>query len=108
MGTIGLNLSLATLDVCFCLFVCVETLRPSQQFPRHVDTDPSLPGYYQYVRGVNYLAQGHNTAEVGFEPPTSRSGLRRSTTEPPRSSNLDVNSLTMCSSFSVVMSVDCY
>ena len=40
---------------------------------------------YQYFRGVKCLAQGHNTAAVGFEPPTSRSGVRHSTTEPPRS-----------------------
>ena len=39
----------------------------------------------QYFRGVKCLAQGHNTAGVGFEPPTSRSGVRHSTTEPPRS-----------------------
>ena len=39
----------------------------------------------QYFRGVKCLAQGHNTAKVGFEPPTSRSGVRHSTTEPPRS-----------------------
>ena len=39
----------------------------------------------QYFRGVKCLAQGHNTAEVGLEPRTSRSGVRRSTTEPPRS-----------------------
>ena len=39
----------------------------------------------QYLRGVKCLAQGHNTAAVGFEPPTSRSGVRHSTTEPPRS-----------------------
>ena len=39
----------------------------------------------QYFRGVKCLAQGHNTAAVGFEPPTSRSGVRYSTTEPPRS-----------------------
>ena len=39
----------------------------------------------QYFRGVKCLAQGHNTAEVGFEPPTSRSRIRHSTTEPPRS-----------------------
>ena len=39
----------------------------------------------QYFRGVTCLAQGHNTAAVGFEPPTSRSGVRHSTTEPPRS-----------------------
>ena len=39
----------------------------------------------QYFRGVKCLAQGHNTAEVGLEPRTSRSGVRYSTTEPPRS-----------------------
>ena len=37
----------------------------------------------QYFRGVKCLAQGHNTAAVGFEPPTSCSGVRHSTTEPP-------------------------
>ena len=39
----------------------------------------------QYFRGVKCLAQGHNTAEIGLEPRTSRSGVRHSTTEPPRS-----------------------
>ena len=39
----------------------------------------------QYFRGVKCLAQGHSTAAVGFEPPTSRSGVRHSTTDPPRS-----------------------
>ena len=39
----------------------------------------------QYFRGVKCLAQGHNTAAVGIEPPTSRSGVLHSTTEPPRS-----------------------
>ena len=39
----------------------------------------------QYFRGVKCLAQGHNTAAVGFEPPTSRSRVRDSTTETPRS-----------------------
>ena len=39
----------------------------------------------QYFRWVKCLAQGHNTAAVGIEPPTSRSGVRHSTTEPPRS-----------------------
>ena len=39
----------------------------------------------QYFRGVKCLAQGHNTAAVGLEPPTSRSGVQHSTTEPPRS-----------------------
>ena len=37
----------------------------------------------QYFPGVKCLAQGHNTAEVGLEPRTSRSGVRYSTTEPP-------------------------
>ena len=41
----------------------------------------------RYFRGVKCLAQGHNTAAVGIEPPTSRSGVRHSTTEPPRSPN---------------------
>ena len=39
----------------------------------------------QYFRGVKCLAQGHNTAEVGLEPRTSRSGVRHTTTELPRS-----------------------
>ena len=43
----------------------------------------------QYFRGVKCLAQGHNTAAVGIEPPTSRSGVRHSTTEPPRSPQWD-------------------
>ena len=56
-----------------CMFVCVEVQRPSQQFFSHVGSEPPLPGNYQYFRSVKCLAQGHNTAEVGFEPPTSRS-----------------------------------
>ena len=39
----------------------------------------------QYFRGVKCLAQGHNTAAVGLEPRTSRSGVRHSATEPPHS-----------------------
>ena len=42
----------------------------------------------QYFRGVKCLAQGHNTAAVGLEPRTSRSGVRHSTTEPPRSPHM--------------------
>ena len=48
------------------LFVCLFVLR--QQFFSHVGTVPLLPGYYQYFLGVKCLAQGHNMAEVGFEP----------------------------------------
>ena len=57
----------------------------------------------QYFRGVKCLAQGHNTAAVGLEPRTSRSGVRHSTTEPPRSpgGNIEKNSIsrTLESSF---------
>ena len=35
----------------------------------------------QYFRGVKCLAQGHNTAAVGFEPPTSRSIRRKLSTK---------------------------
>ena len=45
--------------------------------------------FNQYFRGVKCLAQGHNTAAVGLEPRTSRSGVRHSTTEPPRSPKKD-------------------
>ena len=58
------------------LFVCVEAKRPRQQFFIPVGTEPPLPGYYHYFRGVKYLVQGHNTAVVGFEHPISRSVLR--------------------------------
>ena len=47
--------------------------------------EPLLPGYYQYFLGIKCLAQGQNTAERGSEPLISRSGIRCSTNEPPRS-----------------------
>ena len=50
----------------------------------------------QYFRGVKCLAQGHNTAAVGFEPRTSRSGVRHSTTEPPRSPYREIKWLLVC------------
>ena len=34
----------------------------------HGGTEPLLPGYYQYFRGVKCLAQGHNTVDVIFVP----------------------------------------
>ena len=68
-----------------CLFVCLFVLRlkvpVNKIFFSHVGTEPPLPGYYHYFRRVKCLAQGHNTAEVGFEPPISRSRARRSTTD---------------------------
>ena len=47
--------------VVFC-FVCVEVVCPRQQFFSLVQTEPLLPGYYQYFWGIKYLAQEHNTA----------------------------------------------
>ena len=62
----------------------------------------------QYFRGVKCLAQGHNTAAVGLEPRTSRSGVRHSTTEPPRSQQYVVNrpheSLSRCKSSLLIKS----
>ena len=61
----------AKLFVCF--FVCVEALRPSQQFFRHVGTETTLPGFNQFCRDLTCLAQGHNTmTPVEIEPRTSR------------------------------------
>ena len=58
------------------LFVCVEALRPSQQiFQSCRDGATASWVINQYFRGVKCLAQGHNTAAVGIEPPTSRSAL---------------------------------
>ena len=54
-------------------FVCVDAYYPSLQLFSHAGEEPPLPRYYQYFRGVKCPAQGHNTAEVGFEPPTSSS-----------------------------------
>ena len=50
----------------------------------------------QYFWGVKCLARGHNMAAVGFEPPTSRSGVRHSTTEPPLSPILSINFVLKC------------
>ena len=43
-----------------------------------------FPGIYQYFGEFKVSCSGHYTAVVGFEPWTFRSGVRRSTTEPPR------------------------
>ena len=69
------------------LFVCLCWGLTSQStiFQSYRDGATASWVINQYFRGVKCLAQGHNTAAVGFEPPTSRSGVRHSTTEPPRS-----------------------
>ena len=60
-------------------------------------TDPPLPGYYQYFSGSKCVfGHGHNTAEVGIEPLTSRSGVRGSTTRPPCINYIRVNILLVC------------
>ena len=53
------------------LFVCVEALRPSQQFFSHIGAKPMLPGFIQHCREL-----------VGIEQPGF--GVRWSTTTPPR------------------------
>ena len=70
-----------------CLFVCLCWGLTSQSTIFQSCRDGATASWVinQYFRGVKCLAQGHNTAAVGIEPPTSRSGVRHSTTEPPRS-----------------------
>ena len=72
---------------CFCL--CWGLTSQSTIFQSCRDGATASWVINQYFRGVKCLAQGHNTAAVGFEPPTSRSGVRHSTTEPPRSPRKD-------------------
>ena len=71
----------------FWFFVCLCWGLTSQStiFQSYRDGATASWVINQYFRGVKCLAQGHNTAAVGFEPPTSRSGVRHFTTEPPRS-----------------------
>ena len=69
--------------VYVCFFVLMLNV-PVNIFLSHVVTEPPLPGYYQCFSGSKCVfAQGHNMAEVGMELPTSRSGVRDSTTRPP-------------------------
>ena len=68
----------------FCLFVLRLNV-PVNNFSVMSGQTTASWVINQYIRGVKCLAQGHNTAAVGIEPPTSRSGVRHSTTEPPHS-----------------------
>ena len=64
-------------------------------------------GITSTFRGVNVSAQGHNMAEVGIEPQTSRSGVRDSTTRPPRSPQIkDENGVIMVRVFYVNYNVN--
>ena len=77
----------AMLFMSCCEFVCLCWGLTSQSTIFQSCRDGATTSWVinQYFRGVKCLAQGHNTAAVGFEPPTSRSEVRHSTTEPPRS-----------------------
>ena len=62
-------------------FGIVKASRPSKQLFIHVGTEPPLPGYYQYFSEVIvYLLK-----DTTRRSPTSVSGVRVSTTRPPRS-----------------------
>ena len=71
----------------FGKIVCLMVLRlnfPVNNFSVMSGRSHHFLGITSIFGGVKCLAQGHNTAEVGFEPPTSRYRVRGSTTEPPR------------------------
>ena len=76
-------------------FVCLFVLRvnvPVNNFQSCRDGATASWVLNQYFRGVKSLVQGHNTAEVGFEPRplAPESDTLHSTTEPPRSPNSQV------------------
>ena len=74
-----------------CFFLCWGVMSQSTIFQSCRDRATASWVINQYFRGVKCLAQRHNTAAVGIEPPTSCSGVRHSTTEPPRSPYRKVN-----------------
>ena len=80
-----------TCSVLVCFGLCWGLTSQSTSFQSCRDGATASWVINQYFRGVKCLAQGHNTAAVGFEPPISRSGVRHSTTEPPRSPSVLVN-----------------
>ena len=71
----------------FAVFVCLCWGLTSQSTIFQSCRDGATASWVinQYFWGVKCLAQGHNTAVVGFKPPTSCSGVLHSTTEPLRS-----------------------
>ena len=76
-----------SLRSAYRMFVCLCWGLTSQSTIFQSCRDGAIASWVinQYFWGVKCLAQGHNTAAVGFEPPTSRSGVRHSTPEPLRS-----------------------
>ena len=62
------------------MFFCIIVLRPGKQFFSHVETEPPIPGYYQYFLGSKCLL------------------LKETTHRPDRGSNpgLPIRSPTLC------------
>ena len=66
----------------FCC--CFDALRPGKQFFSHVETEPPLPGYYQYFFFFFFLGGGVNLSILRTKhgdtswarTPTSGSGVR--------------------------------
>ena len=66
-----------SIHVIVCLFVCF-VVSPIQNVFSHVRIEQTLPGISQYFGVLAYLS-----ATAGFEPMTSRFGIRRSTARAP-------------------------
>ena len=63
----------------FLCFVLIVVLRPGKQFFSHVETEPPIPGYYQYFWGVNVsCSRKQHTDPAEDRTRVSRSGVRRS------------------------------
>ena len=89
-----------TVTLRTCLFVCLCWGLTSHSTIFQSCRDGATASWVinQYFRGVKCLAQGHNTAAVGIEPPTSRSGVRHSTNYAPvkiRKSKYNLQCLTL-------------
>ena len=96
-------ISKCRLLILYVLFV-LRLNYPVNNFFSHVGTEPPLPQYNQYFRGVKYLAQGNNMVEVGFESLTSRYRVKHTTTEPPHSPSLLIASAAEQAGSSLVSS----
>ena len=69
----------------FFLFFFSFAKRPSKQFFRHVGTEPKHPGYNQYFLEVNVSCSRTQHGDLSEDRIlTSRSGVRRFRTRPPR------------------------
>ena len=72
-------------SVKYFFFGFVFALSLSKQFFSHVGTEPPLPWYNQYFWAVNVSCSRAQHGHLSVDrTPTSRSGVRRSTTRPPR------------------------